>query len=366
LSLSQPVSLSSLEKILVIRLARLGDVILLIPALRALRRHFPGVRIDVLVDHRYAAVVSTCSAVTEIIPINRLEMRDGSKVKAVWKIFRLAEDLRKRRYDLVLDFHSFRETHLLTWYTQARWRLGLKRTHSAYLSFCFNMSPVIEDDSAHVSSVFLSMLEPLGIKADSSDYLLEVPSDQLKRAEQFLDPFRVTGHEWFVGFNIGAGSKSRTWPEEKFAQLAHKILLEPSARIILFSGPQEDEISRRLLQRLGPHRVLPANNLPLLELASMLSKCKMLVSNDTGPMHLGVAAGVPTLGLFSVARPEHYRPLGKFGGYIRGESIDDISVEAVYAAFQRIQGSLRQQQSCQETPDKMSAVEQNGGTLGAI
>jgi ADP-heptose:LPS heptosyltransferase len=330
-----------LKKILIIRFARLGDVILLVPALRALRKQFPDAKLDVLVDHRYVPILEMCSAVSEVIPVNRLEMRDGSKLKALWNILRLAENVRQRGYDLVSDFHSFRETHLLTWYSRARWRLGLKRVHSPYSSFCFNLEPVVEDDSLHVSSVFLSMLAPLGIKADTSDCLLDLPSSHVNQAEEFLRPHRIAGNEWFVGFNVGAGSKSRTWPEDGFAQLAVQVLQQPGARLILFSGPGEDKISLALHERLRSSRVIVAKNLGLPELAALFSKCRILVSNDTGPMHLGAAVGVPTLGIFSVARPEHYSPLGRFSRYVRSRSIQMVSVETVFAEFLQIQESMR-------------------------
>ena len=177
--------------------------------------------------------------------------------------------------------------------------------------------------------------------------LLDVPSMQLLKAEQFLLPSRVSGREWFVGFNVGASSKSRTWPIEKFAHLADRILQQPDVKILLFSGPHEDEISLALYQRLKSDRVILANNLSLPELAALFTHCRILVSNDTGPMHLGVAAGVPTLGLFSVARPEHYRPLGPFSRYVRGQPIENVSVEAVHAEFQQIQECLRAQSTRQ-------------------
>src|SRR4029078_8660774 len=122
---------------------RLGDVILLVPALRALRRRFPNAQIDVLVDSRFADVLRMCSAVTEVVAVDRIALRDESRLKSIASIFGLMLRLRRKKYDIVLDCHSFLETHLLTWFTGARWRQGLKRVHSEYLSFSFNRSPTI-------------------------------------------------------------------------------------------------------------------------------------------------------------------------------------------------------------------------------
>lgn len=324
------------RKILIIRFGRLGDVVLMVPALRAIRKHWPDAKIDVLVDHRYESVLKMCSAVSEVLPVNRIQMRDGAKLKAICDILRLAETIRKRKYDLVLDFHSFRETNLLTWHSRARWRLGLKRVYSPYFSFCFNLGPVYEDESLHVSSVFLSLLAPLGINGDPSRCLLDLPSLETGNARDLMRAHHVPNDALVVGLNVGAGSQSRTWPKEKFAGLAQKILDSHAGYILLFSGPQEDEISSQIAQMIHSDRVVLALNFPLPKLAAMFSRCTILISNDTGPMHLGAAAGVPTLGLFSIARPEHYRPLGELSCYAKAASIEALEVNEVYESFVRI------------------------------
>jgi len=335
---SQNPDMQGTLKILVIRFARLGDVILLVPALRALRRRFPNAQIDVLVDSRFADVLRMCSAVTEVVAVDRIALRDESRLKSIASIFGLMLRLRRKKYDIVLDCHSFRETHLLTWFTGARWRQGLKRVHSEYLSFCFNRSPTIEDDSAHVSSVFLSMMEPLGCQSLENDHLLDVPPCRQEWTAQFLSS-ALSHRVWFVGLYVGAGSHSRTWPSENFAELARRILCKPEVRIILFCGPDEEDLLMRCCSGIAENsRIICAPNLSLPNLAAMLSRCTALVSNDTGPMHLGSASGVPTLGLFSVARPDHYHPLGRLARFIKSESIEEIPVETV---FQELEDLLK-------------------------
>jgi len=330
--LSAPKTPSQLNRILVIRFGRLGDVVLLTPALHALRLGFPAARIDVLVDERYSPILSMCPAVSRVIPINRLNMRDGSKLRACWNILQLASALRSELYDLVLDCHSFRETHLLTWYSQAGRRLGLKRAYSTYLPFCFNMNPVLEDESLHVSDLFLSMLRPLGIDPSSTVPELKVPADEVAKAQDFLRGHRISGETLLVGLNVGAGSLSRTWPAERFARLAARILdYRTAARIVVFSPPGVDPLGGQLFARLKSDKILLAPILPLMEFAAMMSRCSLLVSNDTGPMHLGAAVGAPTLGLFSAGRPDQYRPLGTQCRWVRRVPIEELEVEEVWA-----------------------------------
>ena len=337
-----PPEISQIEfnKILLIRFARLGDVILLVPSIRALRSRYPNAEIDVLVDNRYAPVFEMCSAVDRVIPVDRLQMRDGGKIAAMINMFQLARQLTDEAYDLVLDFHSFRETHLLTWYTRARWRLGIKRVHSPYWPFCFNLGPVIEDDALHVSEVFLSVVRFLGIAPVSNGHLLDLSPELNQEADSFLLHHSIDAGTLRIGFNLGAGSESRTWPPSSFAELAERIAQEHKAVIIAFTGPNENSLATEFCSRVGSTCVISAPDRPLPQLAALFSRCHILVSNDTGPMHLGAAVGVPTLGLFSVARPHHYRPLGSSSCYVSCPSIDQLEAETVYQHFLQMLVSL--------------------------
>jgi len=318
-------------KILLIRFARLGDVILLVPTIRALRGEIPDAHIAVLVGHRCAPILEMCSAVNEVIAVDRIAMRDGNKLVALKDIFKLAERIRKARFDLVLDLHGFRETNILSWYSRAAWRLGLKRAHAGYLPFCFNLDPVIEDKTKHVSEVFLSLLTPLGILREPEDIQLDLSPSDLARADDFLRRHQVTPDAFLLGFNVGAGSIGRVWPKDKFAELAEKLIVQFKATVILFSGPQDGDFSKQVADLVRTSaRPLVADKLSLRELAAVICRCRLLVSNDTGPMHLGPAVGVSTLGLFSLGYPENYGPLGRLSRYVKRQPIESMGVDEVY------------------------------------
>ncbi len=317
-------------RILLIRLARLGDVILLVSAIKLLRRSFPRSHIAVLVGHRCAPILEMCAAVDEVIAVDRVAMRDGSRLAAIRDILALAERIRKAHYDLAIDFHGFRETNLLTWYSQAKWRLGLKRTHGSYLSFCFNIEPVLEDKSRHVAGVFRSLLVPLGISIHDEQVCLDLAAEDLRAANDFLLGFNVASDSLLMGFNVGAGSPGRMWPKENFAALARKIIRQHGARVIFFSGPQDSGYCQNVAELTNDPHALAANSVSLRLLTALISRCKLFISNDTGPMHLGPAAGVPTLGLFSLGRPEHYRPLGPHSRFLQRHPIEELQVEEVY------------------------------------
>jgi ADP-heptose:LPS heptosyltransferase len=271
-----------------------------------------------------------CGALDEVIAVDRLAMRDGNKFLAIRDILNLMWQIRQANYELVIDFHGFRETNLLAWWSRADCRLGLKRIHGAYLPFCFNLEPIVEDKTKHVAQVFRSLLTPLGINPDSEEIGLDLFADDLAKVDSFLLRHGVNSQSPMLGFNVGAGSSGRMWPQRNFAALARKLIHQWGATVIFFSGPQDADFSNEIADLTNDSRALTAKNPSLGMLTALISRCKLLVSNDTGPMHLGPATGVPTLGLFSLGYPDHYRPLGIHSRFVQRHPIEHLQVGEVY------------------------------------
>lgn len=324
------VTLPDVSRILVIRYGRLGDLVLLIPALRALRRRFPAAHISALADQRYAAALEMCSAVDRVIPSDRIGMRDSPWWSGALDALRSAHELRKARYDLVIDFHGFRETNLLAWYSRAPWRIGLKRNEPSYLPFCFNLDPVPEDQNLHVADRFDSLVETLGVSPGARDTRLEVPSENRDRADRFLREKGMDGCPLLIGMNLGASAVDKMWPAACFAALADKLADRSKLGVLFLCGPGEEDLLRQAESSVQTARYALAGQLPLKDLAAVISRCHLLVSNDSGPMHFGPALGVPTLGLFSLSDPLHYRPLGARSRVVRKVPVGEIEVDEVF------------------------------------
>jgi ADP-heptose:LPS heptosyltransferase len=191
-------------KILAIRFARLGDVLLLLPALSALKSTFPDARLTFLTGHHCAPVGAMCPFLDEVMAVNRVAMRDGSVIHALLDMKKLVREVRSRRFDLAIDFHSFRETNLLTWLSAANRRLGLRRYNAGYLPFCFNMPGVPEDKGIHVRDMFLRVVQGLGsgVPAES---ILAVPADARQWAAEAI---KTRPHVCFFVDSSGAGRPS--------------------------------------------------------------------------------------------------------------------------------------------------------------
>jgi ADP-heptose:LPS heptosyltransferase len=319
-------------KILAIRFARLGDVILLLPALSQLKESYPGSRLTFLTGHRCASLGELCPAIDDVISLDRIALRDGPLVAAVRDMARLVRDIRRRQFDLVVDFHSFRETNLLAWASGASKRIALKRHNAPYLPFCFNLPPVIEDKSVHVGEMFRRVVAGAGGgTAHPPARSLIVPTELRRWAAQVM-PSRPR-----LALYIDAPVPERIWPAECFGEVADYVAEKFRADVAVISGPDGKHLTERLrtTSRHGAELSI-FNDVSLPQLAALIDSCRLLISNDTGPMHLGPALGVSTLGLFSVGYPEHFAPTGPNDRFIRANPIWEIKTAKVIEAMEQM------------------------------
>ena len=312
-------------RILAIRLARFGDIVLLLPAMTLLKARLPASHLTLLTDVRWAPLAAMCPAIDEVVTIDRIGMRDGSYWRAMPAICRLLADLRRRAFDATIDFHGFRETNLLAWCTGARQRLGLKRFDQSFFRFCFNLPPVLEDKSLHVSEVFLSIVRsfaPAALDA-SRKPLLAIPQDAANWVKENLRSAP------FVVLYVDAPVKERIWPLDRFVTLADRIIADFRAAVVVVAG------SGRTLPTFSAG-VQVFSDLSIARLAAVIAAARMLVSNDTGPMHMGPALGTPTVGIFSVGVPTHFRPTGPWDRYVQGNPIERVEVTEVIGAINEV------------------------------
>ena len=312
-------------KILAIRLARFGDIVLLLPALSLLKARFPRSSLTFLTDQRWAPLAAMCPAIDEVVAIDRLGMRDGSLSNAVRGIHRVGKDVRARHFDVAIDFHGFRETSLIASWSGAPQRMGLRRFDQPYWGWCFNLPPVSEDKGIHVSDMFArisSAFQP-SVFSGSLPASLVIPNEAREWAKQNLPS------QPYVALYIDGPVKERIWPRERFAELARHIVERWGASVVVLSAKDHAWDGSG-----GDVRALFGLSIP--HLAAGIGAARMLVSNDTGPMHLGPALGVPTLGIFSVGVPQHFRPTGAHDVFLQGNPIGQVETGQVIEAAHRL------------------------------
>jgi ADP-heptose:LPS heptosyltransferase len=323
-------------KILAIRLARFGDIVLLFPALTLLKSNIPGCTISFLTDHRLAPLAEMCPAIDDIIAVDRIAMRDGARWTSLKSMRQVIRDVRHRRFDLAIDFHGFRETNLLTWLSGSRQRVGLKRFDQAFLNFCFNLPPVLEDKELHASEMFQRVVARFGSGRLVTSPAMVVPERSRLWVKETLGP------KPFAAIYVDAPTSKRIWPPERFAVVADYLAGQQGLNIVLLSGNEGSSLVKRI-QETAKYResIRGFSTLTISQLAAIVEAAQIWISNDTGPMHLGPILGVPTLGLFSIGLPEHFRPTGAKDRYVLANPIDRITVGEVIENIEKMRTTDR-------------------------
>jgi ADP-heptose:LPS heptosyltransferase len=155
------------KNILVIHFGQLGDVILGLPALKAIRERFAASKITLLHGKPPTAIVKLANVADEYIPVDRVALRDGNKLKSIAEMLRLARNMRQRKFDLVIDLHSLSETNILGFAAGIKSRLYAHRKGRSMQRLAnFPISPPVEDRTRHASLRYMDVIRPLGIAVE--------------------------------------------------------------------------------------------------------------------------------------------------------------------------------------------------------
>ena len=299
-------------KILVIRGGAIGDFVLTLPAIAALRQQFPHVHLEVL---GYPHIVQLAQAAGLVDRVQAIEARGLAGFFA--RGGELSEDLR--------DYFS--EFNIIVSYLydpDEIFKTNVARCSSG--QFIVGPHRPNESEKVHATKVFLKPLERLAIfDADFIPHLALVPCPSPLDRPLCLHP--------------GSGSERKNWPEEKWGQLISRLLNETNVNLLLVGGEAEGERLQRLAAALPPMRCAVARNLPLAELAKRLAACASFVGHDSGITHLAAAVGLPTIALWAETVEEIWRPQGNRVMVLReSQGIQQISVNQVVAAIEASRG----------------------------
>jgi ADP-heptose:LPS heptosyltransferase len=320
------------QNILVIHFGQMGDVILALPAFRAIREKFPAAHMTVLVGKSSALIARLAQVFDEEIIVDRVALRDGGKFRSVNKIRRLVKEIRRRKFDFIIDLHSLSETNLLGFLSGSRKRLYANRENRS-LDFLgkFPAKPPAEDKSKHITDRYLEVLEPLGIAGAPRFAELKPESADIEFVKNLLQE-KTADAENLVGIFPGAGHPSRRWRLENFAELS-KLLTENEnpPQIIVFLGPEERDL-RGAVEKIFPAKTLIFDRLSIPQLFAAASLLRVLVSNDTGVVHIGAIAGVNLVLVMDERAPLTYLPLTGKIRVVRSGTIDKIPVAEVLSA----------------------------------
>lgn len=321
-------------KILIVRLSAMGDIVHTVPMAAALRRALPEARIDWIVDRRHSGVLDLFPVVDEVIAI-----RPGRETVAV------VRRLRETTYDAVIDAQGLLKSAVMARLAGGQRTVGFAREAlrepAAVHFYTETVAPVATD---HVARQNLQLLRALGI----DDSQIETPVRPV-RSDVADDVQRATGRRYGV-LNPGAGWPNKQWAPEKFGEVAAAVQKSRGLPWIVTWGPGEEALARRVEESSSGAAML-APPTGLADLMALVQRAAIVVSGDTGPVHLAAASGTPVVGLYGPTNPARNGPwspedicVSRFDGcacrYKRrctaaAWCLDTIAVDEVVAAVER-------------------------------
>ncbi|MEZ6139632.1 MAG: glycosyltransferase family 9 protein [Zavarzinella sp.] len=297
------------QRIALIKPSALGDIAHSLPVLNALRMLYPTAMISWVANRAYLSILEQHQSLDEVIPFDRTALRGGIG-KTVSYSYNFLKDLRRRRFDLVVDLQGLARTGLMCLATAAPRRVGLGTAREGSKLSYTDLIPTPNADRQHAIDRYWLVIEALGGANLPKKFDLPVdPTAQEWVGQQLADCPRP----WLM-FGVGARWLTKRWPPAHFAHLARAAQQQFGGTAIFVGAADEAEIAQTVRNQLaGPARnFCGGSNLP--QLVALLAAADVMVSNDTGPLHLAVALGRPCVAPYLCTSATKHGPYGQTGG----------------------------------------------------
>jgi lipopolysaccharide heptosyltransferase II len=275
-------------RILIIRLDRLGDLVLTLPVIESLRRYYPEARISILVRPYLAGLAHLIGSIDEVIQY------DG--------FIKTAKRLRSEKFSIAIDMlcdYSLRPA-LLAYLSGAPVRVGFE---GGYRELLFTEAVRSGGRPRHMIEINLDLLAALGVPA-----VEKMPRLTLKGIEK--------GPERIIAIHPGGYYPSQRWPAEKFAEVGRRVLEAFDVSIVVLGGPDDSASVNEIIARISDRRAR-AVSVDLEGFALMLARASLLICNNSGPLHLAAALGVPTVSTMGPTDPVLWWPKGDNQAVVR-------------------------------------------------
>ena len=306
-----PAGGDALRRILLIRLDRVGDVVLTTPAIEALKTRFPRADLTVLVRPQAAALLENNPHVDRCVVLD-----PGAPAAERARALR---ELRRRRFDLAVDpcVDWKLATAVIAWASGARVRVGYPcGGREAF----FTAVAELPDGNAHMTDVILGTLKPLGIHGPKPQPRLYLTAEERNRAAGWLARQGYGGRP-LLGIHPGAFYETQRWPAGNYATLAGG--LQARFDVILFGGPADAGIVERIRSGITGG-ALAAVTPDIRWFAALLTCCRLLVCNNSGPLHMAAALGIPTVSFMGPTEKPLWLPLGEGHVVLRTDGLSCI------------------------------------------
>jgi len=297
-------------KILVIALSGIGDALMFTPALKLLRESIPDAEIDALVMYGGAKeIYQSNTNLNKVIHFNFLDEGFYDSLKFLFQI--------RKKYDISINVYpsNRKEYNLISYFIGTKKRVSAVylRKDKSNLGFLNNIR-VPENDSVHNVVTNIKLCEALVGKKFNEEPSLEYPvsEEENKSAEELLSEWEINENEIVIGMHPGCATLKnhikRRWEPEKFAELSEKLIASHSARILIFGGPDENELKQKVRTLIKSDKVNIVDTESLTKSTAIMKRCNLFITNDSSQMHIAASLGLKVVAIMGPTNQNYIHP----------------------------------------------------------
>lgn len=292
-------------KILILKFSALGDVVHTLPIAATIRKTIPDATLVWMVEERFQELLCGNPDVDEVIPLRTKVWRKNWNRKSLGEILSTLKTLRQHKFDLVLDLHGLLKSGVIAKLSGAPTRVGFHRKNckeKINTLFTNKKGPYMAG-GLHVVDMYLTLLQTaLGKIEETKSFPIQVSKESVENITRYFDHNPELNKKPIIGINPGAGFESKQWELNRFAELADRISAELGYGIMLTWGPGEEFKVQQIAAQMK-HKSWIAPPTSILESIALYKRMALLVSCDSGPLHLAAASGIPTVSIFGPTDP---------------------------------------------------------------
>ncbi len=308
-----------MKDVLIINLTRMGDLLQTTPAIVALKENFPDIRITLLVNTAFKEICEYLPFVDRYIDMDEIAVAKAAYynklIEGYKYIKKILNKINDRVYDLVINFTNSASSSIITTLINAKEVRGISIDRKGFIlkehpwvRYIFNVLPSRNVNPFHLCDMHV---KAAGVTLYNKRLHLIVKDEKRRWVKELLMSNGVNENDLLIALQLGASTEDKRWPIEHFARLADKLSKELNANILLTGAPWERELGETFSKICDAKIINMIGKTDLTELAALIERSKLLVSNDTGTLHIATAVGTTTIDL-SLASV-HFRETGPYG-----------------------------------------------------
>ena len=284
----------------------IGDAVMTLPAIAAIRKTFPEAKITILVKPWVADIFRLCPDIDEIMLFQSPGIHDGLSGK-----WRIANEIRKKQFDAAILLQNAIEAAIIAFLAGIPVRAGYNSDgRGLLLTHSVQRTKAIRE--VHQTDYYLEMVKALGCRPAGREGVLTLGKDDERLAGELLAGYGLQGSRLLVGMAPGATyGPAKKWFPERFASVADRLADGVSAKIILFGSSDDNDTAATVQARAKYPMFDLTGKTGLKEALALMSRCRLFISNDSGLMHVAAALGVPTIAIFGSTNPATTSPPGR-------------------------------------------------------